>query len=262
MQSLSNFNKGFKYLLCAIDLFSKYTWVIPIKDKKGTSIVNAFKKMLSDSNRKPNKIWVDQGSEFYNQSFKDFLKINNIEVYSTYNEGKSIVAERFIKTLKNNIFKHMTTISKNVYIDSLNDIVNRYNNTVHRTIKMKPIYVTSDSFVEYNEDFNKKGPKFKVNDHVRISKCKYIFAKGYVPNWSEEVFIVNEIKNKVSWTYTISDLNNEPFTGKYYEKELQKTNQKEFRIEKVLKRKGNKLYVKWKGYDNLFNSWINKEGIV
>ena len=170
MQSLSRCNKGFKYLLCAIDLFSKYAWVIPIKDKKGTIIVNAFKKIISKGQRKPNKIWVDQGSEFYYQSFKDFLKINNIEMYSTFNEGKSVVAERFIRTLKNKIFKHMTTISKNVYIDVLNDIANKYKNAVHRTIKIKPIDVTNDSYVEYNEDFNKKGPKFKVNDYVRISK--------------------------------------------------------------------------------------------
>ena len=194
---MSKYNKGFKYLLCAIDLFSKYARVISIKDKKGTSIVNAFKKIISEGQRKPNKIWVDQDSEFYNQSFKDFLKINNIEMCSTYNEGKSVVAERFIRTLKYKIFKHMTIISKNVYIDVLNDIVNEYNNTVHRTIKRKPIDVTGDSFVEYNEDSNKKSPKFKVNDHVRISKYKNIFAKGYVPNWSQEVFIVNEIKNTV-----------------------------------------------------------------
>ena len=110
MQSLRKYNKGIKYLLCAIDLFSKYAWVVPIKDKKGTSIVNAFKKIISK--RKPNKIWVDQGSEFYNNTFKDFLKINNIEIYSTYNEGKSVVAERFIRTLKNKVFKRMTAISK------------------------------------------------------------------------------------------------------------------------------------------------------
>ena len=126
MQSLSKYNKGIKYLLCVIDLFSKYAWVIPIKDKKGTSIVNAFKKILSDSNRKPNKIWVDQGSEFYNKSFKDFLKINNIEMYSTYNEGKSAVAERFIRTLKNKIFKHMTVISKNVYFHVLDDTISQF----------------------------------------------------------------------------------------------------------------------------------------
>ena len=125
-------------------MFSKYVWVIPMKDKKkGTSIVNAFKKIISEG-RKPNKIWVDQGSEFYNKSFTDFLKINNIEMYSTFNEGKSVIAERFIRTLKNKIYKHMTAVSKNVYYDALDDIVNIYNNTVHRTIKMKPIDVTND----------------------------------------------------------------------------------------------------------------------
>ena len=117
MQSLSKYNKRFKYLLSAIDLFSKHAWVIPIKDKKGTSIVNAFKKIVSKGQRKPNKIWVDQGSDFYNQPFKDFLKISDIEMYPTFNKGKSFVAERFIRTLKNKIFEHMTTISKNVYID-------------------------------------------------------------------------------------------------------------------------------------------------
>ena len=115
MQSLRKYNKGNKYLLCEIDLFSKYTRVVPLKDKKGTSIINAFQKIISEG-RKPNKIWVDQGSEFYNKSFKDFLKINNIEMYLTYNEGKSVVAERFIRILKNKIFKHMTAISKNVIL--------------------------------------------------------------------------------------------------------------------------------------------------
>ena len=140
----------------------------------------------------------------------------------------------------------MAAISKNVYIDLLDNIVDKYNNTVHRSIKMKPIDVTSDSYAEYNEDFNKKDPKFKVGDHVRISKYKNIFAKGYTPNWSEEVFVVSKIKNAVPWTYLISDLNGEPITGSFYEKELQKTNKKEFRIEKVLKGKSNQLYVKWK----------------
>ena len=232
MQSLSKYNKGIKYLLCAIDIFSKYVWVVPLKDKKGTSIVNAFQKIISEG-RKPNKIWVDQGSEFYNNSFKDFLKINNIEIYSTYNEGKSVVTERFIRTLKNKIFKHMTAISKNVYFGVLRDSVNKYNNTVHITIKMKPIDVTSDSYAEYNEDFNKKDPKFKVGDNVRISKYKNIFAKGYTPNWSEEIFVVTKIKNTVPSTYVISDLNGEEVTGSFYENERQKTNQENFRMEKV-----------------------------
>ena len=189
------------------------------------------------------------------------MKINNIELYSTYNEENSVVAEIFIRTRKNKIFKHITAVSKNVYFDVLDDIVNKYNNTVHRTIKMKPIDVTSDSYAEYNEDFNKKDPKFKVGDHVRISKYKNIFAKGYTKNWSEEVFIISKIENTVSWTYVISDLNGEPIARSFYEKELQETSQQVFRIEKVLKRKGDKLYVKWKGYDNSFNIWIDKKDL-
>ena len=157
-------------------MFSKYAWVIPLKDKKGTSIVNAFQKIISKG-RKPNKTWVDQGSEFYNQYFKDFLKINNIEMYSAFNEGKSVVAERFTITLKNKIFKYMTAISKNVYFNVLDDIVNKYNNAAHKTIKMRPIDVTNDSFIELSEDSNKRNPKFKIEDYARISKCKNIFAK-------------------------------------------------------------------------------------
>ena len=156
----------------------------------------------------------------------------------------------------------MTAVSKNIYIDVLGDIVNKYNNTVHRTIKMKLIDVTSDSYAEYNEDSNVTNPKFKVGDHVRISKYKNIFAKGYTPNWSEEVFVINKIKNTVPWTYAISDLNGEEITGSFYEKKLQKTSQEKFRIEKVLKRKSDKLYVKWKGYDDSFNSWFDKEDLI
>ena len=155
MQLISKYNKGLRYLLCTIDLFNKYAWVVPLKDKKGKTIVDAFQSISNSSKRKPNKIWVDQGSEFYNNVFKKWLKDNNIEMYSTYNEGKSVIAERFIKTLKNKISKHMTAITKNVYSDVLNDIVDKYNSAYHRTIKMKPINVKSDSFAEYNED-----PKF------------------------------------------------------------------------------------------------------
>ena len=190
MQSLSKYSKGIKYLLCAIDLISKYAWVVPLKDKRGIIIENTFQKILNSSNRKPNKMWVDQGGEFHNKLLKRSLKINNVEMYSAYNEEKSVVGERFVRTLKN----HMTAVSKHVYFDVLDNIVNKYNNTVHRTIKMKPIDITSDSYAEYNEDSNEKDPKFKVGDHVRISKYKNIFAKGYTQNWSEEVFVVSKIK--------------------------------------------------------------------
>ena len=156
----------------------------------------------------------------------------------------------------------MTAISKNVYFDVLDDIVNKYNNTVHRTIKMKPINVTSDSYAEYNEDSNVTKPKFKVSDHVRISKYKNLFAKEYTQNWSEKVFVVSKVKNTVPGTNVISDLNIEKIAGSFYEKELQKTSQEKFRIEKALKRKGDKFYFKWKGYDNSFNSWIDKIALI
>ena len=145
MQLLSRYNKGIRFLLCVIDIFSKYAWVVPLKDKKGISIVKAFQIILKQSNRKPNKIWVDKGSEFYNAFFKKWLRGNGIVMYSTHNEGKSVVAERFIRTLKSKIYKYMTSISKNVYIDKLDDIVNKYNSTYHTTIKMKPIDVKDNT---------------------------------------------------------------------------------------------------------------------
>ena len=176
-------------------------------------------------------------------------------MYSIHNEGKSVVAERFIRTLTTKIYKYMTSVSINVYIDKLDDKVDEYNNTYHRTIKVKPVDVEDNTYIDSKNEVNDKDPKFKVGD-------KNIFSKGYVPNWSEEVFVVSKVKDTVPWTYVINDLNGEEIIGTFYEKELQKTNQQEFRIEKVIKRKGDKLYVKWKGYDNSFNSWIDKKYLV
>ena len=190
------------------------------------------------------------------------LKDNGIEMYSVHNEGKSVVAERFIRTLKNKIYKYMTSMSKNVYINKLDDIVYDYNNTYHRTIKMKPVDIKDNRYIDFEKEVNDKDPKFKIDDRVRISKYKNIFAKGYMQNWSEESFIISKIKNTVPWTYDINDFNGGEINGTFYEKELQKTDQKEFRIEKVLKKKGNKLYVKRKGYDNSSNSWIDKKDLV
>ena len=218
--------------------------------------------MLKVSNREPNKIWVNKGSEFYNNYFKKQLRDNNIEMYSTNNEAKSVIAERFIRTLKNKIYKYMTSISKNVYIDKLDDIVKKYNNTYHNSIKMKPIDVKDNTYIDLKKESNGKDPKFKVGDHVRISNYKNIFAKGYLPNWSEEIFIIKKIKKPIPWTYVLNDVNSEEIIGTLYENELQKTDQNKFRIEKVIKRKDDKLYVKWKGYDNSFNSWIDKKHII
>ena len=156
----------------------------------------------------------------------------------------------------------MTSISKNTHIDKLDDIVHKYNNKKHRTIKMKPNDVKDNTYIDFGKDVNNNDPKFNVGDHVRISKYKNVFAKGYTPNWSEDVFVIKKNRNTVAWTYVIDDLNGEEITGTFYEKELQKIDQQEFRIEKVIKKNGDKLYVKWKGYDNSFNSWIDKKGLV
>ena len=224
MQSLSRKNKDIKYLLCVIDLYSKYAFVIPLKDKKGISIINAFNKIIKQYNRKPNKIWEDQGGEFYNNIFKKWLSDNDIILYSTYNEGKSVVAERFIRTLKSKLYKHMTAIGKNVYYDSLDDVVNKYNNTKHSTIKMKPIDVRDNNNKKaYINEHNEKRSRLKVGDRVRISQFKNIFAKGYTPNWSKEIFIVDKINDTVPYTYNLKDLNDEEIVGSFYNLELQKT---------------------------------------
>ena len=145
-----------------------------------------------------------------------------------------------------------------MYIDKLDHIVDEYNNTYHRTINMKPVNVKDNTYIDFKKELNDKDPKLKVGDHVRISKYKNIFTKGYTPNWFEEVFLVSKIKNTVPWTCVINDLNGEEIIETFYEK----SDEKEFRIEKVIKRKGDKFYVKWKGYDSSFHSWIDKKDLV
>ena len=223
MQSLSKNNKGIKYLLCAIDFYSKYAFVIPLKDKKGISIVNAFNKIIKKSGKKTNKIWVDQGGEFYNNVFKKWLSDNDIIMYSTYNDSKSVVAERFIRTLKNKLYKQITTNGKNVYYDVLDDAVNEYNNTKHSSIKMKPLDVGDNNKRVYIDEHNEEDSRFKVGDRVRISKFKNIFAKRYTPNWSTEIFIVDQVYDTVPYTYNLKDLNDEKIIDSFYDKELQKT---------------------------------------
>ena len=144
-------------------------------------------------------------------------------MYSTYNEGKSVVAERFIKALKNKLYKHMTATGKNLHYDVLDDVVNKYNNTKHSTIKMKPIDVKDNNKRVYIDEHDEKRSRFKVGDRVRISKFKNIFAKGYTPNWSKEIFIVNKINDTVPYTYNIKDLNDEEIIGSFYDRELQKS---------------------------------------
>ena len=176
-------------------------------------------------------------------------------MYSTHNWGKSVVAERVYRTLKNKIYKCLNSISKNGYINKLDDIVNKYNNTYHNIIKIKPVDVKSNTYIDSSKEVNDEDHKFKIDDSVRISKYKNVFAKGYVPNWSEEVYVITKTKNTVPWTYVTSILKANKLLKKYCKKQIKKG----FRVEKVIKRKDDKLYVKWKGYDSSFNSWIDKK---
>ena len=188
MQLISTFNEGFRFLLCAIDIFSKYAWVVPLKDKKGITVTKAFQKILKESNRKPNKIWADKSSEFYNRSMKSFLQKNNIEMYSMYIEGKSVVAEIFIKILKNKIYKYMTSISKNVHIDKLDDIVNKYS-IIALSVDVKPNIYTNSS-----KEIDDKDPEFKIGDNVRISKSKNILQKAMFQIGLKKLLLLQKLK--------------------------------------------------------------------
>ena len=186
-------------------------------------ITNPFQRILDKLKRcvtkskgcKPNKIWVDKGSKFYNRSMKSWLEKNVVEMYSAHNEGKSVVTERFIITLKNKIYKYMTSVSKNVYIDKLDDIVTKYNNTHHSTIKMKPVIVKSSTYIDSSKEINDKDPKFKVGDIVRISKYEHFLQKTMFQIVLKKVLWLKKFKNTVPLTYVISDLKFEEIVGTF-----------------------------------------------
>jgi transposase InsO family protein len=228
MQSFSKQNKGVKYLLTVIDLFSKYAYTIPLKSKNAEVVIEAFRTLFKT--RRPNKLWTDQGSEFINRGFKKFLSENNIELYHVYNEGKANVIERFNRTLGEMIQKHMTTNQTTKYIDVLQNLLSEYNNKYHTSIKMTPFEASIPNNTEkvlnnlYSDIKPTCGkPKFKVGDRVRIQKYKNIFEKGYRPKWTTEIFIVVKVQPTNPVTYKIKDLSEEPILGSFYTEELQKT---------------------------------------
>ena len=258
LKKLKKYNNGFQYIINIIDLYSRYAWSIPIKNKTGKSIVEAFDS-LSES-KKPKKLWVDNGTEFYNKIFKKWLNDNNIEMYSTFNEGKAVLTERFNRTLKNKMFKYFTANGTYKYIDILSSLINEYNNKKHSSTKLSPNELYFNKKLSNQNNTKTKIPiyyNFKIGDKVRISKFKKKFEKGYTPNWTEEIFIIYAINMTNPVTYLIKDLNNNPIKGSFYKQELQKTTGQEiFRISKVIKKKNNKAFVSWEGYGPEFNSWI------
>ena len=261
MTAFKDYNDGYTFLLLVIDIFSKYGYLIPLKNKKGETVAEALKIIFEK--RKPEKLWTDKGTEFYNKNVKKL-----IELYSTENEEKSSIAERWVRTIKEKMWKYFT--DNNTYIDVLPDLVEDYNNTVHSSTKLTP----KEASKKKNEltvwrnlypdrfKINNLTPKFSVGDEVRITKKKKVFEKGYTTRWKEEIFTIKEIRDTNPITYKIEDLKEEEIKGTFYEPELQKTKQQIYRIEKVIKKEKGKSLVKWKGYSDKFNSWVDNKELI
>jgi len=272
MQKYSKVNDGFRYILTVIDCFSKYAWAVPVKNKEAKTVLDAFKYIVKTSKRVPKHLWVDEGKEFYNSSMTAWINNNGITRYSTHGAHKSAIVERFNRTLKTKMWRKFTEVENTVWVKGLLDeLLVEYNNVdVHRTIGMPPARASlakNAAVVATKLRVEKGGVgRLKVGDTVRISLVKGVFDKGFEANWSEEVYVVESVKNTSPVSYTIKDLQGEPMLGRFYEEELQKTTQSMYRIEKVLNRKIGKdgvemVRVKWKGYPDKFNQWIKKSDV-
>ena len=265
MQKNKSQNKNFNYILTVIDIFSKFAWAIPIKNKTGDSITRAFEIIFKD--RIPTKLHTDKGLEFINKSTKNLFKRKGIHWFATENETKAQVVERFNRTLKSKMYKYFTAKGTKTWINIIDELVYNYNNSYHRSIKMTPVEgsLKKNSKIVYNNLFPKlqskpAKSKFSMGDRVRISKKRKDFAKGYLPNFTEEVFIVVKVLKTEPQTYIIKDLNGEEIKGTFYNEELSRYDSELYEIEKVLKRKKDKFLVKWKGYEK--PSWIDSKSII
>lgn len=259
-------NSGNKYILVVIDCFSKYVWTEPLKTKSGGDVTKAMKKILEkDFERIPKNLQTDQGKEFYNSEFKKLISKYNMNHYSTYTVMKAAIAERVIRTIKEKLYRLFSLRGKYKWIDMLQTLTREYNNQKHRTIKMRPCDVNKNTPLlktVYSTIKIYENKKFNVGDVVRISKQKAVFSKGYTPNWSTELFKVYEVKISNPVVYLIEDMKGNRIKGAFYSQELQKTKHSDaYLVERILRRKKDKLFVTWLGLDKSHNSWIDKQDV-
>lgn len=266
----SQMNKGYKYILVVINVFSKFVWCQPIKNKRGVEVTKAMKKILSQTKIKPKNLHTDLGKEFYNRDFQELMKKEGINHYSTFSNLKASIVERVNRTLKNLMWKKFSLQGSYKWLNILPNIVERYNKTKHSKTKMTPISVkkNDEKFLlehVYNnlKTIDPKKQKFKVGDFVRISKYREAFSKGYTANWSNEIFKIIKINNSNPTTFILEDLEKNIIKGGFYPEEIQKVKHPDvYLVEKILKRKGNNVLVKWLGLNHSQNSWINKNQII
>jgi len=264
----AKFNKGNKYLLTVIDIFSKYAYAVPIKNKNANNVLLGMQKVFKRAGTLPKNIQSDQGKEFFNKEFRKLMERKKINHYHTYSEMKASIVERFNRTLKNSMWKQFSFQGNYKWISILPSLIEKYNSTYHHTIKLAPKKVTkaNEKYILKNVYMQPKfyqKPKYKIGDYVRISKYKGNFAKGYQPSWSTEIFTIKEVKRTDPITYNLIDYKKTPISGSFYEPELTRVKNPDiFLVEKILKRKGNQVFVKWLGFDKNHNSWINKNDII
>lgn len=270
MLAISNVNSGNKYILVVIDTFSKFAWAYALKQKNQETVASAFQNLLKQG-RIPKNLQTDLGTEFYNIKFNNLMKTYKINHYSTYTTKKAAIAERFIRTLKSKLYKQFSLKGNYRWYDgTLEDVLNDYNNSYHRTIACSPANVNKHNKNIILRRYEKacksslsNTHKYKVNEFVRISKHKGIFEKGYTPNWSTEIFRIKKVQNTSPVTYLLEDSRKQPILGAFYKEELQLTkNPHLYLVEKVLKTKGNKVLVKWLGLSMKENSWIDKSDCI
>lgn len=273
MRTYSQYNDGFNYILCVIDVFSKYAFARPMKKKDSETVKKCFESIFAEAKATPRHIQSDKGTEFVSKNVRNYFKNKNINYYTTNNPDiKASIVERFQRTLKMKMWRYFTHNNTYRYIDILKDLLHSYNHSFHSSIKMCPCDVNSNNIMtvwrnlyeKYYSMKRKELPGLNVGDHVRITKYKHIFQKGYETNWSDEIFVISAIISRSPWcVYTLKDLQGEPITGTFYSKELQKVDYNPhatYQIDKIIKSRysGNRkeVYVKWKGYPNKFNTWI------